>query len=87
MGKLLGFVHLGRIGPDRVPVTERVKHWKEIYQEWPVQSIRDQAGRCMDCAVPFCHTGCPLGNVIPDWNHLAYSDRWKQALDMLPRHQ
>ena len=83
MGKLLGFVHLGRIGPDRVPVTERVKHWKEIYQEWPVQSIRDQAGRCMDCAVPFCHTGCPLGNVIPDWNHLAYSDRWKQALDML----
>ena len=83
MGKLMGFVHLDRKGPNREPITERVKHWKEIYQEWPVQSIRDQAGRCMDCAVPFCHTGCPLGNVIPDWNHLAYTDRWKQALEML----
>ena len=83
MGKPLGFLHLGRKGPDRDGVSKRVKSWKEIYLQWPEKEAQDQAGRCMDCAVPFCHTGCPLGNLIPDWNDLVYRGKWEQALSML----
>ena len=83
MGKPLGFLHLGRKGPDRDAVTKRVKSWKEFYLQWPERDSQDQAGRCMDCAVPFCHTGCPLGNLIPDWNDLVYRGKWEQALSML----
>ncbi len=83
MGRPLGFIEMGRTGPDRQAVAERVKHWGEFYQHWPEKKIRGQAGRCMDCSVPFCHTGCPLGNVIPDWNDLVYRGQWKRALDML----
>ena len=83
MGKPTGFQEFGRQPPERQVVAERVKHWHEFYQPWPEEKVREQGARCMDCAVPFCHTGCPLGNVIPDWNDLVYRGRWKQALDRL----
>ena len=80
MGKPTGFKEFEREGPGRRPVSERVKDYREFYQEWPEQKVRDQGARCMNCAVPFCHTGCPLGNIIPDWNDLVYRGRWKEAL-------
>ena len=83
MGKTTGFKEFRREPPRRRPVSERIKDYREFYQKWPEQRIRDQGGRCMNCAVPFCHTGCPLGNVIPDWNDLVYRGQWKQALDSL----
>jgi glutamate synthase (NADPH/NADH) small chain len=69
--------------PVRRPVAERVNDFQEVYREFPEQKLRIQAARCMDCGVPFCHTGCPLGNVIPDWNDLVYRDRWKDAIRSL----
>jgi glutamate synthase (NADPH/NADH) small chain len=69
--------------PGRRPVAERVNDFQEVYQEFPEQKLRIQAARCMDCGVPFCHTGCPLNNVIPDWNDLVYRDRWKEAIRAL----
>ena len=83
MGKPTGFKEFGREGPKRLPVHLRVKDYQEFYQEWPEERVREQGARCMNCAVPFCHTGCPLGNVIPDWNDLVYRGRWKEALDAL----
>ncbi|MDO8751246.1 MAG: glutamate synthase subunit beta [Dehalococcoidia bacterium] len=83
MGKVTGFQEYRRQPPQRQPVLERVKHWQEFYQPWPEPNAREQAARCMDCAVPFCHTGCPLGNIIPDFNDLVYRGRWEQALDRL----
>jgi glutamate synthase (NADPH/NADH) small chain len=69
--------------PGRRPVAERVNDFQEVYQEFPEQKLRLQGARCMDCGVPFCHTGCPLNNVIPDWNDLVYRDRWKEAIRAL----
>jgi len=66
--------------PERRPVDERVKDWFEIYKEFPLEKVRTQGARCMDCGVPFCHTGCPLNNIIPDWNDLVYRDRWHAAV-------
>ena len=83
MGKPTGFKEFPREGPVRRPVQERLTDYRELYQQWPERSIRDQGARCMNCAVPFCHTGCPLGNVIPDWNDLVYRGRWREALDAL----
>ena len=83
MGKPTGFKEHGRVTPKRRAVRERVKDYREFYRKWPEQSIREQGARCMGCAVPFCHTGCPLGNVIPDWNDLVYRGRWKEALESL----
>ena len=83
MGKPTGFKEFGRESPKRRSVQERIRDYGEFYQEWPEQEIRDQGARCMNCAVPFCHTGCPLGNVIPDWNDLVYRGHWKEALDAL----
>ena len=83
MGKVTGFKEFGRQTPEKRPIQERTRDFREIYLEWPEQSIRDQGARCMDCAVPFCHTGCPLGNIIPDWNDLVYRGRWREALDVL----
>jgi glutamate synthase (NADPH/NADH) small chain len=80
MGKVTGFQEYGRELPPRRPVSERINDWFEIYGQLPEQSIRNQGARCMDCGVPFCHTGCPLNNVIPDWNDLVYHGRWKEAL-------
>jgi glutamate synthase (NADPH/NADH) small chain len=69
--------------PTRRPPAERIRDWFEIYQPFPEDSLRSQAARCMDCGVPFCHTGCPLTNIIPDWNDLVYRGRWKEAVRQL----
>ena len=83
MGKVTGFKEFDREGPQKRPIQIRLRDYSEIYQEWPEADIRDQGARCMNCAVPFCHTGCPLGNVIPDWNDLVYRGRWQEALKQL----
>jgi glutamate synthase (NADPH/NADH) small chain len=83
MGKVTGFMEFAREVPSRRPVEERVNDWFEIYQPFPEDKLRTQGARCMDCGVPFCHTGCPLNNIIPDWNDLVYRDRWKEAIRVL----
>ena len=83
MGKPTGFKEIDRQTPHRRPVELRLLDWNEVYQDFPDQMLRDQGARCMDCGIPFCHNGCPLGNIIPEWNDLVYKDRWKDALDML----
>ncbi|MBV9083019.1 MAG: glutamate synthase subunit beta [Acidobacteriaceae bacterium] len=83
MGKITGFLEYERETPDRRPVLERVNDWFEVYQDLPPDRVREQAGRCMDCGVPFCHTGCPVNNLIPDWNDLAWKDRWHEAIRQL----
>jgi glutamate synthase (NADPH/NADH) small chain len=83
VGKVTGFLEYEREVPTRRPVAERVNDWFEIYQDFPVEKVRTQGARCMDCGVPFCHTGCPLNNIIPDWNDLVYRDRWRDAIRVL----
>ena len=83
MGKPTGFMEATREVPTRRPVEERVNDYREVYQDFPEQKLRTQAARCMDCGVPFCHTGCPLTNIIPDWNDMVYRDRWKEAIRTL----
>jgi glutamate synthase (NADPH/NADH) small chain len=83
MGKHTGFMEHGRELPTRRPVAERVNDWFEIYQDFPEASLRNQGARCMDCGVPFCNTGCPVNNIIPDWNDLVYRGRWKDAVRQL----
>src|SRR5581483_368212 len=75
MGKVTGFLEYTRELPQRRPPAERIKDWFEIYLDFPEEKIRTQGGRCMDCGVPFCHTGCPLPHIIPDWNDLVYRGR------------
>ncbi len=83
MGKVTGFVEYSREAPERRPVPERINDWFEVYQDFPEDKVRTQGARCMDCGVPFCHTGCPLNNIIPDWNDLVYRDRWRAAIRVL----
>ena len=83
MGKTTGFKEFDRETTPRRPVAERVNDWFEIYQDFPEDKLRTQGARCMDCGVPFCHTGCPVNNLIPDWNDLVYNGRWKEALRQL----
>jgi glutamate synthase (NADPH) small chain len=83
MGKASGFMEHGRESAVRRPVPERVNDWLEIYQDFPEEKLRKQGARCMDCGVPFCHTGCPVNNLIPDWNDLVYRGRWKEAVRQL----
>ena len=83
MGKPTGFIEFEREVPTRRPVAERVNDWKEIYEPFSIVKVQTQGARCMDCGVPFCHNGCPLNNIIPDWNDLAYRDRWKDAIRVL----
>src|SRR4051795_2418705 len=83
MGKPTGFKEIERKLPKRRDVKLRLLDWNEVYLDFPKQEIRDQGARCMDCGIPFCHNGCPLGNIIPEWNDLVYKDRWRDALDML----
>ncbi len=83
MGKPTGFKEKGRQPPQRIPIAERVRDFREFYTDWSEQDARDQGARCMDCAVPFCHKGCPLGNVIPDWNDMVYRGEWREALASL----
>ncbi len=83
MGKITGFMEHTRETPQRRPPAERVKDWFEVYLPFAEEKIRIQGGRCMDCGVPFCHTGCPLNNIIPDWNDLVYRGRWHEAIRQL----
>jgi len=83
MGKVTGFMEHTRELPTRRPVAERINDYFEVYQPFPEEKVRDQGARCMDCGVPFCHTGCPVNNIIPDWNDLVYRDRWKDAIRVL----
>ena len=83
MGKDTGFMEFTRETPTRRPVAERINDWFEIYLDFPEEKLRKQGARCMDCGVPFCHTGCPLNNIIPDWNDLVWRGRWKEAVRQL----
>jgi len=83
MGKVTGFMEIPRDHYPERPIEERVHDYKEIYRDFPVERLRQQGARCMDCGIPFCHQGCPLGNLIPDWNDLVYRDRWRDAIDRL----
>jgi glutamate synthase (NADPH/NADH) small chain len=83
MGKVTGFMEYTRELPQRRDPAVRIRDWLEIYQPFPEDHLRTQAARCMDCGVPFCHTGCPLTNIIPDWNDLVYKGRWKEAVRQL----
>ena len=83
MGKPTGFMEHTREVPSRRPIAERVNDYFEVYQDFPIDKVRTQGARCMDCGVPFCHTGCPLNNLIPDWNDLVYRDRWRDAVRVL----
>ncbi len=83
MGKPTGFIEIQRQKHPSRPVAERVKDWRETALPYVTSDLQAQAARCMDCGIPFCHQGCPLGNLIPDWNDLVYRDRWQGALDRL----
>jgi glutamate synthase (NADPH/NADH) small chain len=83
MAKVTGFLEYSRETPPRRPVIERVNDWFEVYQDFPTDKLQQQAGRCMDCGVPFCHTGCPVNNLIPDWNDYAWKGRWREAIRSL----
>jgi len=80
MGKVTGFLEHGREDTPYRPVEERLRDWNEVQADPPVEAVRRQAARCMDCGIPFCNDGCPLGNVIPDWNDLAFRDKWEDAI-------
>ena len=83
MGKPTGFKEYTRELPATRPAEARVGDYRELVEPFPADKLRQQAARCMDCGVPFCHSGCPLGNIIPDWNDLVYRNRWREALDRL----
>ena len=78
-----GFMKHERELPTRRPVELRLRDWREVYEPFPKTALRNQAARCMDCGIPFCNSGCPLGNLIPDWNDLVYRNRWREAIDRL----
>src|SRR6187399_1110166 len=83
MGETTGFLKWKRETPTRRPVPVRLRDWNEVYEPFTREALVTQAGRCMDCGIPFCNNGCPLGNLIPEWNDLVYRDRWKEAIDRL----
>ena len=83
MADIRGFLKHDRETPTRRPVPVRVLDWHEVYEDFGRDSLRIQASRCMDCGIPFCNNGCPLGNIIPDWNDLVYRDHWRAAIDRL----
>ena len=83
MGKVTGFIEWKRDKQPYRSVEERTRDWKQVMLPWPVDTLRKQGARCMDCGIPFCHQGCPLGNLIPDWNDLVYRDKWREAIGRL----
>jgi glutamate synthase (NADPH) small chain len=83
MGKPTGFLEIERQDRPYQKVKERVRSWKEFVKPLPLNEVSQQGARCMDCGVPFCHQGCPVNNMIPDWNHLVYREDWKRAIDVL----
>jgi glutamate synthase (NADPH/NADH) small chain len=83
MGKITGFLEIPREVPHKEPVAVRLRHWREFEERPSDERLRAQGARCMDCGIPFCHKGCPLGNIIPDWNDLVYRNRWREAIQRL----
>src|SRR5664279_3830632 len=92
MGKPTGFIEYPREIPNDLVPEERILHWKEFHKPFSEEKLRSQGARCMDCGIPFCHTGrilngmasgCPINNLIPEWNDLVYRGLWKQALERL----
>ena len=83
MARITGFLEYGRVDTPHRPVAQRLRDWREVQLDPPEETVREQAARCMDCGVPFCNSGCPLGNLIPDWNDLAYREKWREALERL----
>jgi glutamate synthase (NADPH) small chain len=83
MGKITGFMEFKRAKQVYRPVAERLKDWKQVMTPFAEDAVREQGARCMDCGVPFCHQGCPLGNLIPDWNDLVYRGQWQEAIERL----
>ncbi|MFA5897516.1 MAG: glutamate synthase subunit beta [Hyphomicrobium sp.] len=83
MGKPTGFIEFARSKQPSRPITERVGDYRHVYKAYPVEELTRQAARCMDCGIPFCHQGCPLGNLIPDWNDLVYRNNWRAAIERL----
>ncbi|HEY2260257.1 MAG TPA: FAD-dependent oxidoreductase, partial [Solirubrobacteraceae bacterium] len=83
MGELGAFLKIHRVGFDKRDPRQRVRDYNQYFAVQPPEELRRQGARCMDCGVPFCHEGCPLGNLIPDWNDLVYRDKWREAIDQL----
>ncbi len=83
MGKPTGFIEFSRSKAPARPVTERIGDYRHVYKAYPVEDLTREAARCMDCGIPFCHQGCPLGNLIPDWNDLVYKNNWRSAIERL----
>ena len=83
MGKITGFIEFHRAKQTYRPVAERVRDWKQVMRPFPEDELKNQGARCMDCGIPFCHQGCPLGNIIPDWNDQVYRGHWQEAIDRL----
>jgi len=83
MAKITGFMEYNRAKQPYRPVEVRLKDWSQVMAPWDLSPLQDQAARCMDCGIPFCHQGCPLGNLIPDWNDLVYRDQWEDAIQRL----
>ncbi len=83
MGDIKGFMKYKREDFVDEPPQERIKHFKEFHHHMPEEKLREQGGRCMDCGIPFCQSGCPINNIIPDWNDLVYKNRWQEAIERL----
>ncbi len=83
MGKVTGFLEFDRFEQHYAPVADRVRHFNEFLIPLDESTLRQQGARCMDCGIPFCHTGCPVNNIIPDWNDLVYRDQWREAIEVL----
>ena len=83
MGKPTGFMEIPRVNEPAAPVEERIRHYREFVSPLPEADLRQQGARCMDCGIPFCHSGCPVNNIIPDWNDLVYRNRWREAIEVL----
>ena len=83
MGKVTGFLEIDRQDRKYKPAADRIRHYDEFVIPLSEETTRDQASRCMDCGIPFCHNGCPVNNQIPDWNDLVYHDEWRRALTNL----
>jgi glutamate synthase (NADPH/NADH) small chain len=83
VGKATGFLEIERKDRGYLQPDERLKNWNEFVVPMEDRALKDQAARCMNCGIPFCHNGCPVNNIIPDWNHLVYESDWKNALEVL----
>lgn len=83
MGKPTGFLEFTRTLPDRESPADRIKNYKEFIERYSTDALNQQAGRCMNCGIPFCHNGCPLGNFIPEFNDAVYHENWREAYEVL----